>query len=135
MTYSQEGYPLTAAISPRVQVVESTESTNADVVRQLRVARVAHHRAASADDDRRFGLRDIKVIEQLVDARVVLKVNPRERDAMSRQEFANAVRIFGEPRPHHARTDQARFLKQLTARQECTQQDVAQHRHLVKNAA
>lgn len=35
MTYSQEGYPLTAAISPRVQVVESTESTNADVVRHV----------------------------------------------------------------------------------------------------
>jgi BirA family biotin operon repressor/biotin-[acetyl-CoA-carboxylase] ligase len=30
-----EGYPLTAAISPRVQVVDATDSTNADVVRHV----------------------------------------------------------------------------------------------------
>ena len=30
-----EGYPLAAAISPRVQVVEATDSTNADVVRHV----------------------------------------------------------------------------------------------------
>ena len=30
-----EGYPLAAAISPRVQVVETTDSTNADVVRHV----------------------------------------------------------------------------------------------------
>ena len=29
------GYPLTAAVSPRVQVVEATDSTNADVVRHV----------------------------------------------------------------------------------------------------
>lgn len=33
MPFPHEGYPLTAAISPRVQVVETTDSTNADVVR------------------------------------------------------------------------------------------------------
>lgn len=33
MTLSHDGYPLTAAISPRVQVVATTDSTNADVVR------------------------------------------------------------------------------------------------------
>lgn len=32
MSYSPEGFPLTAAVSPRVQVVETTDSTNADVV-------------------------------------------------------------------------------------------------------
>ncbi|MFB8386159.1 biotin--[acetyl-CoA-carboxylase] ligase [Microbacterium sp. NPDC055910] len=32
MPIPDEGYPLTAAISPRVQVVEATDSTNADVV-------------------------------------------------------------------------------------------------------
>lgn len=31
MSFSPEGYPLAAAVSPRVQVVESTDSTNADV--------------------------------------------------------------------------------------------------------
>ena len=30
-----EGYPLAAAISPRVQVIETTDSTNADVVRHV----------------------------------------------------------------------------------------------------
>ena len=35
MTFSSDGFPLTAAISPRVQVVESTDSTNADVVRHV----------------------------------------------------------------------------------------------------
>ncbi|TQJ32744.1 biotin--[acetyl-CoA-carboxylase] ligase [Microbacterium sp. SLBN-146] len=33
MSIPEEGYPLAAAISPRVQVVEATDSTNADVVR------------------------------------------------------------------------------------------------------
>lgn len=33
MTIPEDGYPLTAAVSPRVQVVETTDSTNADVVR------------------------------------------------------------------------------------------------------
>ncbi|WP_439591572.1 biotin--[acetyl-CoA-carboxylase] ligase [Microbacterium sp.] len=33
MTIPAEGYPLTAAVSPRVQVAETTDSTNADVVR------------------------------------------------------------------------------------------------------
>ncbi|GAA2988724.1 BirA family biotin operon repressor/biotin-[acetyl-CoA-carboxylase] ligase [Microbacterium terrae] len=33
MSTPREGYPRTAAVSPRVQVVESTDSTNADVVR------------------------------------------------------------------------------------------------------
>src|SRR6478609_9336325 len=33
MTESPQGYPLAAAISPRVQVVDATDSTNADVVR------------------------------------------------------------------------------------------------------
>lgn len=32
MTIPAEGYPLTAAVSPRVQVVATTDSTNADVV-------------------------------------------------------------------------------------------------------
>ena len=35
MSYSPEGFPLTAAVSPRVQVVETTDSTNADVVRHI----------------------------------------------------------------------------------------------------
>ena len=35
MTIQSEGYPLAAAISPRLQVVESTDSTNADVVRHV----------------------------------------------------------------------------------------------------
>ncbi len=35
MPNSSEGYPLAAAISPRVQVVETTDSTNADVVRHV----------------------------------------------------------------------------------------------------
>ncbi|MDY0908975.1 biotin--[acetyl-CoA-carboxylase] ligase [Microbacterium sp. CFBP9034] len=35
MSISTDGYPLTAAVSPRVQVVESTDSTNADVVRHV----------------------------------------------------------------------------------------------------
>jgi BirA family biotin operon repressor/biotin-[acetyl-CoA-carboxylase] ligase len=35
MTFSSDGFPLTAAISPRVQVVESTDSTNADVLRHV----------------------------------------------------------------------------------------------------
>ena len=35
MTNESEGYPLTAAVSPRVQVVASTDSTNADVVRHV----------------------------------------------------------------------------------------------------
>ncbi len=35
MTFSSEGFPLTAAVSPRVQVVESTDSTNADVIRHV----------------------------------------------------------------------------------------------------
>jgi len=34
-SYSSEGFPLTAAVSPRVQVVETTDSTNADVVRHV----------------------------------------------------------------------------------------------------
>ncbi|MET0297853.1 MAG: biotin--[acetyl-CoA-carboxylase] ligase [Microbacterium sp.] len=33
MTIPEHGYPLAAAVSPRVQVVETTDSTNADVVR------------------------------------------------------------------------------------------------------
>ena len=41
MSFPNEGYPLTAAISPRVQVVVTTDSTNADVVR---------HASASPDD-------------------------------------------------------------------------------------
>ena len=32
MPIPAEGYPLTAAISPRVQVTEATGSTNADVL-------------------------------------------------------------------------------------------------------
>ncbi|GAA1984755.1 biotin--[acetyl-CoA-carboxylase] ligase [Microbacterium pumilum] len=32
MTVPQQGYPLAAAISPRVQVIETTDSTNADVI-------------------------------------------------------------------------------------------------------
>lgn len=35
MSFPAEGYPLTAAVSPRVQAVETTESTNADVVRHV----------------------------------------------------------------------------------------------------
>ncbi|MFC8681057.1 biotin--[acetyl-CoA-carboxylase] ligase [Microbacterium ureisolvens] len=35
MSISPEGYPLAAAVSPRVQVVETTDSTNADVVRHV----------------------------------------------------------------------------------------------------
>jgi len=35
MSYSSEGFPLTAAVSPRVQIVETTDSTNADVVRHV----------------------------------------------------------------------------------------------------
>lgn len=35
MTIAPEGYPRTAAVSPRVQVVETTDSTNADVVRHV----------------------------------------------------------------------------------------------------
>ncbi|MCP2634952.1 biotin--[acetyl-CoA-carboxylase] ligase [Microbacterium sp. HD4P20] len=35
MPIHEAGYPLTAAISPRVQVVETTESTNADVVHHV----------------------------------------------------------------------------------------------------
>ncbi|WP_194397772.1 biotin--[acetyl-CoA-carboxylase] ligase [Microbacterium atlanticum] len=35
MSMTEDGYPLAAAISPRVQVVESTDSTNADVVRHV----------------------------------------------------------------------------------------------------
>lgn len=35
MSYARGGYPLTAAASPRVQVVETTDSTNADVVRHV----------------------------------------------------------------------------------------------------
>ena len=35
MSFSSEGFPRTAAVSPRVQVVETTDSTNADVVRHV----------------------------------------------------------------------------------------------------
>ncbi|GAA5199650.1 biotin--[acetyl-CoA-carboxylase] ligase [Microbacterium jejuense] len=35
MSFPPEGYPLTAAVSPRVQVVPATDSTNADVVRHV----------------------------------------------------------------------------------------------------
>jgi BirA family biotin operon repressor/biotin-[acetyl-CoA-carboxylase] ligase len=35
MANSPHGFPLTAALSPRVQVTESTDSTNADVVRHV----------------------------------------------------------------------------------------------------
>ena len=35
MPNPSEGYPLAAAISPRVQVIETTDSTNADVVRHV----------------------------------------------------------------------------------------------------
>ncbi|MBW9111800.1 biotin--[acetyl-CoA-carboxylase] ligase [Microbacterium ureisolvens] len=35
MTFSSEGFPLTAAVSPRVQVIEATDSTNADVIRHV----------------------------------------------------------------------------------------------------
>lgn len=35
MSIPAEGYPLTAAVSPRVQVAPTTESTNADVVRHV----------------------------------------------------------------------------------------------------
>lgn len=36
MPIPAEGYPLTAAVSPRVQVVEKTDSTNADVLHHLK---------------------------------------------------------------------------------------------------
>lgn len=35
MPHSSEGFPLAAAVSPRVQVIETTDSTNADVVRHV----------------------------------------------------------------------------------------------------
>lgn len=35
MAFPTEGYPLTAAVSPRAQVVEATDSTNADVVQHV----------------------------------------------------------------------------------------------------
>lgn len=35
MPIASEGYPATAAVSPRVQVVETTDSTNADVIRHV----------------------------------------------------------------------------------------------------
>lgn len=35
MTFSSQGFPLTAAVSPRVQVVETTDSTNVDVTRHV----------------------------------------------------------------------------------------------------
>src|SRR4051794_34125502 len=35
MPNPSEGYPLAAAISPRLQVIETTDSTNADVVRHV----------------------------------------------------------------------------------------------------
>ncbi len=35
MTIPAEGYPLAAAVSPRVQVAETTDSTNADVIRHV----------------------------------------------------------------------------------------------------
>lgn len=38
MPIPEEGYPRAAAVSPRVQVVESTDSTNADVVAHLQAA-------------------------------------------------------------------------------------------------
>ena len=41
MPLPEHGYPLAAAVSPRVQVIESTDSTNADVV--------AHKQAAPAE--------------------------------------------------------------------------------------
>ncbi|WP_106815964.1 biotin--[acetyl-CoA-carboxylase] ligase [Microbacterium timonense] len=38
MTIEAEGFPRTAAVSPRVQVIPSTDSTNADVVRHVQEA-------------------------------------------------------------------------------------------------
>jgi BirA family biotin operon repressor/biotin-[acetyl-CoA-carboxylase] ligase len=38
MSLPEHGYPLTAAVSPRVQVIESTDSTNADVVAHVQEA-------------------------------------------------------------------------------------------------
>ena len=35
MPIASEGYPLAAAVSPRVQVVDTTDSTNADVIRHV----------------------------------------------------------------------------------------------------
>ena len=56
MTFSSDGFPLTAAISPRVQVVESTDSTNADVVRHVAAApRDWPHLSLLLTDDQRAG--------------------------------------------------------------------------------
>jgi BirA family biotin operon repressor/biotin-[acetyl-CoA-carboxylase] ligase len=56
MTNRSEGYPLTAAVSPRVQLVATTDSTNADVVRYA-VASPAEwpHLAVLLTTDQRAG--------------------------------------------------------------------------------
>ncbi|MFB7893117.1 biotin--[acetyl-CoA-carboxylase] ligase [Microbacterium sp. NPDC056044] len=56
MPISSEGFPLAAAVSPRVQVVETTDSTNADVIRHVTDA--AHewpHLSLLLTNDQRAG--------------------------------------------------------------------------------
>ncbi|MDL5352563.1 biotin--[acetyl-CoA-carboxylase] ligase [Microbacterium sp. zg-YB36] len=56
MTLPTEGFPLAAAVSPRLQIVESTGSTNADLVRDVERDPAGHpHLSVLLTDDQRAG--------------------------------------------------------------------------------
>lgn len=56
MTLPTEGFPLAAAVSPRLQVVESTGSTNADLLRDVERDPAGHpHLSVLLTDDQRAG--------------------------------------------------------------------------------
>ena len=97
----------------------------------IAVGRIAQH-VLRAHDDRRVGFGDAEMLEQLVDVRVRLEIDPGKEHEVLGQEVADAKRVRRVARADHAQArERARLAHQLTAGHECAQDDVAQIRALV----
>src|SRR3954468_9902398 len=98
--------PYTAAASPRgpapdndqVEQVAVEPLQDAEAVCQFAVGRPLQQQLVPAGDDRRVGVGDVELFEQLGRDRVVLDVDPGERHAILGQEVADAERVPREPR-------------------------------------
>ena len=75
------------------------------------------------------------MLQQFVDAGIVLQIDPGERHPVARQKFADTMRVFRKPRTDHPRSDEAGLFEHLAAHQESAQQDIAQLRHVTQDAA
>ena len=86
------------------QVVDALlqRPAEAERLRQLAVGRVAQQRLAAPGDHRRVGLAQPELLEQLLDLRVGLQVEPGVRHAVLGQEVAHPEGVARVARADHA---------------------------------